>query len=39
MSFDDVASTPDQEFDLHVDCTGSLEYSTKYYNFSYLAIW
>lgn len=29
MTFDDVASAPDQEFDLHVDPAGSLEYSTK----------
>ncbi|KAK9687249.1 PITH domain [Popillia japonica] len=34
MTFDDVASAPDQEFDLHVDPTGSLEYSTKIVTFS-----
>ncbi|GJQ66837.1 hypothetical protein Trydic_g7869 [Trypoxylus dichotomus] len=34
MTFDDVACSPDQEFDLHVDPTGSLEYSTKIVTFS-----
>lgn len=33
MSFDDVAVPPDQEFELHRDETGTLEYPTKYCKF------
>lgn len=29
MTFDDVSAPVDQEFDLHPDNTGTLEYSTK----------
>jgi len=29
MTFDDVAAPAEQEFDLHPDNTGTLEYSTK----------
>lgn len=29
MTFDDVGALEDQEFDLHPDNTGTLEYSTK----------
>lgn len=29
MTFDDVSITPDQEFVLHRDTQGSLEYATK----------
>lgn len=29
MTFDDVSATPEQEFELHADTTGTLEYSTK----------
>lgn len=29
MTFDDVGAPGDQEFDLHSDNTGTLEYSTK----------
>lgn len=29
MTFDDVSVTADQEFQLHVDNLGTLEYSTK----------
>jgi hypothetical protein len=29
MTFDDVGAPVDQEFDLHPDNTGTLEYSTK----------
>jgi hypothetical protein len=29
MTFDDVGAPGDQEFDLHPDNTGTLEYSTK----------
>lgn len=28
MTFDDTSLTPDQEFELHPDPTGTLEYST-----------
>jgi len=30
MTFDDVHSEPDQEFELHKDSQGVLEYSTRY---------
>ena len=30
MTFDDVSAKPEQEFELHPDPTGTLEYSTKY---------
>jgi len=30
MTFDDVGSTADQEFEMHSDSTGALEYVTKY---------
>lgn len=30
MTFDDATVAPDQEFDLHRDVSGTLEYSTKY---------
>lgn len=29
MTFDDVSACPDQEFELHRDTNGSIEYSTK----------
>jgi hypothetical protein len=29
MTFDDVGAPEDQEFDLHPDNSGTLEYSTK----------
>lgn len=29
MTFDDTASTADQEFELQTDVSGTLEYSTK----------
>lgn len=29
MTFDDAGSTPDQEFELHPDPSGVLEYATK----------
>ena len=29
MTFDDVAAPAEQEFDLHPDNTGTLEYSTR----------
>lgn len=29
MTFDDVAAEPEQEFELHEDTAGTLEYSTK----------
>ncbi|XP_023220162.1 PITH domain-containing protein CG6153-like isoform X1 [Centruroides sculpturatus] len=41
LSFDDVGATPDQEFELYPDPTGTLEYSTKIVKFSsmyYLSI-
>ncbi|KDR10778.1 PITH domain-containing protein GA19395 [Zootermopsis nevadensis] len=34
MTFDDVSAPVDQEFDLHPDNTGTLEYSTKVVKFS-----
>lgn len=30
MTFDDATVSPDQEFELHKDVNGTLEYSTKY---------
>ena len=30
MTFDDAESKADQEFELHPDSTGTLEYPTKY---------
>lgn len=30
MTFDEMSLQPDQEFDLHVDTTGTLEYSTMW---------
>ncbi|XP_075214576.1 PITH domain-containing protein CG6153 isoform X3 [Lycorma delicatula] len=34
MTFDDVALAPEQEFELHADDTGTLEYSTAVVKFS-----
>ncbi|KAK9872297.1 hypothetical protein WA026_017099 [Henosepilachna vigintioctopunctata] len=34
MTFDDVSSLPDQEFALHQDSSGSLEYATKVVTFN-----
>ncbi|XP_063236267.1 PITH domain-containing protein GA19395 isoform X2 [Bacillus rossius redtenbacheri] len=34
MTFDDTMSTPDQEFELHPDTAGTIEYSTKVVKFS-----
>jgi len=34
MTFDDVASEADQQFEMHMDTTGSLEYVTKYVELS-----
>eukprot|EP00794_Sanderia_malayensis_P004622 gene4622-5229_t len=34
MSFDDTSATPDQEFELHPDYKGELEYTTKAARFS-----
>ena len=30
MTFDDTGATPDQEFEMHPDTQGVLEYATKY---------
>ncbi|PSN35463.1 PITH domain-containing protein [Blattella germanica] len=34
MTFDDASVSPDQEFDLHPDNTGTIEYSTRVVKFS-----
>lgn len=34
MTFDDTSLQPDQEFDLHIDTTGTLEYSTMVVKFA-----
>ncbi|XP_071052594.1 PITH domain-containing protein CG6153 [Onthophagus taurus] len=34
MTFDDVSCAPDQEFDLHADVNGTLEYNTKVVTFN-----
>lgn len=38
MTFDDVGMVADQEFELQPDPTGTLEYTTKWEDFSFLLL-